>query len=312
MARDLRCHQARSTYEDYARTVRLHIIPHLGHIKVQDLHPENVARWLALAAHCHGRPSTITLAHMHLKQALGQALDWRLVPANVAAIIKPPAAKKDRQRKQLQTWTEEEANLFLDAADMHSAYGPIWRVSLATGMRRGELLGLRWEDVAWETRELRVRQSVGPIANRPTIGPTKTDTSIRDIPVTDDLLQELRQHRIRQNERRLALGELWHDNDLVFASEVGTPVSPRNLYREYRRLVDMTHVPQIKIHGQRHTHATWAIKAGIDPKTVSERLGHDVTMTLRLYTHPDEETHRQAAQTLDEKIARRRRPPALG
>jgi integrase len=295
------------TFADYKYQVTKYILPHLGEAKVQQLHPEHVVEWhTILRTHFngHGGTRTISVAHQRLKQALDQAVTLGLVSRNVAALVKPP--QEDDRAKALHTWTEEEARTFLDVADEHGIYGPIWRVSLATGMRRGELLGLRWQDIVWDACILRVRQAVSMVKGTVIVGPPKTEFSIRDIPVTEDLMEVLQEHQARQNERRLATA-VWRDHDLVFPSAVGTPVNPNNLLREYYQLLQRAGVPPIHIHDQRHTHASWAIREGIDPKTVAERLGHrDVLTTLDRYTHIDQETHRAAAQTLGRKVTRRR------
>jgi len=206
------------------------------------------------------------------------------------------------ERPERSTCTPEQARTFLSVSREYCIYGPIFRISLTTGMRRGELLGLRWSDVNWSAKVLRLRQSIGAVHNRMMPGTTKGSRSNRDVDVTDALLADLKDHRACQNERRLALSQAWDDLDPVFCSEVGTAIQAPNLYREYRRLKEIAGVPHIAIHDQRHTVASWAIAAGMDPKTAAERLGHDPKVLLGIYTHSSTAQRRHAAQTMDDQL----------
>ncbi len=190
------------------------------------------------------------------------------------------------ERAERPTWTTEQAQAFLAVSRQHCIYGSIFRISLATGVRRGELLGLRWADIAWQAQLLRVRQSVGPIHTSMTPGSPKSSSSNRDVTVADALLADIKDHRARQNEQRLKIGPAWHDLDLVFCSEVGTAIQASNLYHEYRRLEALARGPHIAIHDQRHTVASWAAATGSDPKVL-----------LGLYTHRGTAQRQRAAQT---------------
>jgi integrase len=272
---------AAKTVDDYERTIRVHISPALGAIQAQKLTPDVVQKFYGdkLAAGCS--PRTVELCHLRLSQALDQSVKLGLLTRNVAALVTPPRVP----RKPRQTWDEEQARRFLAVADQ-SGRGPIWIVALATGMRRGELLGLRWQDVDFERGILSVRQTVGALRGKPDVKPPKTRSSIRDVPVPVEVMAALREHRRRQNEQRLALGPVWEDNDLVFAAANGRPIYPDNLKRDFERLVHLAGVPRIRIHDQRHTHVTLAIAAGADIGAVSQRIGHSRTsITMDVYHH---------------------------
>jgi len=287
------------TQVDYRWEIQHHVLPYLGAMKVQSLEPRHITGWHTDLRKAGKSPRAIRQAHLRLSQALEQALTHGVVPRNVAKIIKPP---KQDERPERPTWMTEQARAFVATAQKHCAYGPIFRLSLVTGMRRGELLGLRWSDIDWKAKVLRLRQSIGPVHNKMTADTTKNRRSDRDVDVTDALLDDLREHRRRQNEQRLKAGPAWYDLDLVFASEVGSAIQAPNLYREYRRLEELAGVPHIAIHDQRHTVASWAVAAGIDPKTAAERLGHDPRVLLGIYTHSNKHLRRQAAQTLENAI----------
>jgi integrase len=152
-------------------------------------------------------------------------------------------------------------------------------------MRRGEALGLRWSDIDWSGKCLVISQAVVMVAGKCTFSQPKSRKR-RTIPLTAEMLQALCEHRVRQNERRLALGDIWRDHGLVFPSAVGTPVNACNLAPEYRKLAGRAGVPYIPIHGIRHTVATLAIASGQDIRTVSDLLGHARTsITTDIYSH---------------------------
>ena len=288
------------TVANYTDATRWYILPFIGTLKIQDLQPKHIVAWHATLRKAGKSPHAIGLAHQRLSQALDQAETLGLVPRNVAAKVKPP---QQEQRPERPTWTVPQARAFLATARAHCGYGPIFRVALATGMRRGELLGLRWADIDWQAGLLHIRQSIGPVQHTMTPGTPKTRRSQRTVAVATDLLDALKEHRRQQNEQRLRVGPVWQDADLVFASEVGTPIGDSNLHREYHRLVALAGVPYITIHDQRHTVASWAIAGGVDPKTTAERLGQHVSMTLERYTHTSTRQHRVAAEILDTLLA---------
>jgi integrase len=282
------------SYETYERLIRVHLKPGLGAIRVQQLRPEHLQQFYAakLAAGCGKR--TVEMCHMRLSQALKMAVEHGQVARNVAQVVHPPRARA----REMQTWSRDEAQRFLAVVDQ-SAYGPIWPVVLATGMRRGEVLGLRWCDIDFEHRVIHVRQSAIMVGGKMQIGPTKGDRSRAIHGIPPSILTALREHKARQNARRLEMGPLWQDRGLVFCSEVGTPIYGQNLAREYDRLVKLAGVPRIRIHDQRHTNATLLLDDGWDVKVVSERLGHaDIATTLRTYYHVTQRRHEEAGDRL--------------
>jgi integrase len=287
------------TYANYQDEVRRYIRPYaINSLAVQDLRAKHVLAWHTALRNAGKSPHAIHNAHLRLQQALDQAVSLGIVPRNEAKLIKPPAEERKPERP---TWTADEARRFLEHVATGSIYGPIWRLSLATGMRRGELLGLRWADINWQERCLRVTQSIGPVHHVMLTGTPKSKAGERELALTEPVLEVLRQHRAQQNARRLALGPAWQDHDLVFCSDIGTPINPSNLYREYHKLVAAAGVPYITIHDQRHTASTWAVAAGVDLKSLSEVFGHeDVQTTLDKYTHTSKHRRRQAMQAIDD------------
>jgi integrase len=269
------------TYAGYEDTVRLHILPTLGAVRVQKLTPSMLQGFYndKLAAGCGAR--TLRLCHIHISQALNLAVKQGLVARNVADSVTPPRYTP----KEMATWDADQARQFLSVAH-RSSHGPLWIVALATGMRRGEVLGLRWKDVDFERGVLRVWQTVGVLHGVLEIKAPKTRSSRREIRVPAAVIELLREHKRRQNERRLALGAAWQDHDLVFTVGHGGPIHPDNLKVDYDRLVKLAGVPRIRIHDLRHTRITLAIQQGAPIKLVSEEAGHShVSITLGTYAH---------------------------
>lgn len=281
------------TIESYSRSVEKEIIPIIGAVSVQkltysvlqDFHDELLAR-----KRDQGRKGvrTVRIAHQCLLGALSDAVQRGIITTNAVERVKLPRNDKAEQK----TWTPEQTRHFLSVA-ARSAYGPLWIIVAATGMRRGEVLGLRWCDVDFDAGTISVRQTVVDVRGKPYIKATpKTRAGQRTIPIQTIILDELRAHRTAQKVRRVAVGEDWNDHGLVFAANNGNPISPRNAAREYTRLVKESGLPYIRIHDQRHSFASSAIEGGADIKAVSEILGHtDVRTTLNIYAHTSRKQH---------------------
>lgn len=173
-----------------------------------------------------------------------------------------------------------------------------------TGMRRGEVLGLRWADVDLRAGHLSVRQTITASNHRLIIGPTKTARSRRRIELDPEMIDVLRRHRKAQVEERLAIGARWVDNDLVFCRADGEPVQPDWFTRYFIRLKGKLDVTQIRgPHDLRHTWATLALKAGVHPKVVSDRLGHStIAITLGSCSHVSPTLDADAANTVASQI----------
>lgn len=293
--------KAPRTYEGYRYTIRTYVEPYLGRIKVQDLRPTQVQSWMTSLRGSGKGQRTVELAHLRLCQALDQAVKLGVVARNAARSA--TVAQTEEKGKEMVTWTAEQARTFLEVATREGIYGPIWLVSLATGMRRGELLGLRWADVDVEHEVLRVRQSVGLLKGAGVIGDLKSCSAQRDIPVEPEVIAALEGHREGQNKQKASLGDAYQDHGLVFASAVGTPINPNNLLRDYYSLLIAAGVPRIRIHDQRHTHVTWAMEEGGDLKTVSLRVGHSETgITADLYQHVSDKMSREVSRKIGRKL----------
>jgi len=186
-------------------------------------------------------------------------------------------------------------------------YGAVIYLALMTGLRQGELLGLRWQDVNLEADVLCVRQTCqwlpreGFVFRQP-----KTHRGTRPVALSRATVERLRQHRLKQLEERLGVGPAYEDNGLVFANRLGAPVHPTNLRKVWLQILDRTGLGRLRFHDLRHAHASLLLQQGIHPKIVSERLGHStVGITLDIYSHVVPSLQVEAANRLDELLAKR-------
>jgi integrase len=230
-----------------------------------------------------------------LRTALAQGKLWGIVPRNAADGVKAPAGERE-----MRCLDERQTAAFLAATRGWTRYDALFRLALATGMRLGELLGLRWEDVDWETGTIHVRRSLSwPRYGNPELLPPKSAASRRAITVDATTLAILREHRERQEREREAAGVAWQNLNLVFCTRDGGFVMERRIQRLMPRAAERAGVPRIRFHDLRHTHATLLLRQGRNVKEVSERLGHaNVGITLRTYAHVLPDQRAEAARVI--------------
>jgi integrase len=202
----------------------------------------------------------------------------------------------------LSVWDDEQVRLFLNTAKSNRTY-IAFLLALSTGMRQGEVLGLSWSDVNWSSSTIAVRQAYTKSFKGHALQETKTASSIRTVALPSQVLEALRQHRLKQAEERLAIGEKYNDQGLVVQSQVGTPIGPRNLLRTWYSLLKKSKLSPIRFHDLRHTHATLLLLQGVHPKIVSERLGHSsIQITLDTYSHLLPNMQAAAAESFGELL----------
>ncbi len=291
-ARDVRP----STHLSYRSTVRLYIAPRLGKFKLERLRPLDLERLVSGLLESGQSARVAAYALRVAKMALKQAVLWQLVPRNVAEAVRPPRAV----RREMSVWTGAEAKAFLEFTRPHRLHA-LFVLALTTGLRRGELLGLRWADVDFEAGRLSVRRIVVHTQGALELGEPKTATSRRTIPVAPGVIAALREHRERQALERTVVGAAYQDQGVVFASEVGTLTHPRNIERVYYNHLKRSGARRIRFHDLRHTAASLMILKGVPPKVVSRMLGHaSVAFTLQVYVHVFEEQEEEATLDLDD------------
>jgi integrase len=290
-----------ATARRYRDLIDQHMIPVIGSIRLGKLNPADVQRLYAdrLATGL----SNTSVRHMHsvLHHALDDAVKWGLVNRNVTDAVDPPR----RSAPEMTVWSREDVTRFLNAAT-DDPLEPLWTLALLTGMRRGELLGLKWGDIDLDAGTLSVRRTLSRGTGSELIeGAPKTKTAQRRIALPATAVESLRHHRARQNEYRLELGSVWEPNDYVFTNDVGRYLHPNSLTRQFTLAITRAGVPRIRFHDLRHTSATLLLAQGVHPKIVQERLGHaNIAMTMDRYSHVTRDMQQQAAEALELAISR--------
>jgi len=230
-------------------------------------------------------PRSVDYIHVTLQKALSQAMRDDLVPRNVAAGEHP---RSSRTRREIKALTSDQARALLTAArgERNEA---LYVVAVHTGLRQGELLGLKWADLDLAGRRLSVRRALKVTVHGLDFGPPKNRASRRSVPLSKTAAAVLRVHRTRQNEERLRLGDLWQDHDLAFPNRIGKPLDHNNLYyREYKPLLQKAGLGDegFTFHSLRHTFATELFNQHKRPKIIQSLLGHSsITQTMDTYSH---------------------------
>lgn len=278
------------TYERYEEIVRLHVVPILGHHQLQKLTAQHLQTFYTRKRQEGLSATTIASFHNVLHKALDRAVKWSLVPRNVCELVTPPR----RERFEVQTLTVEQTRQLLKAAHGHYLEA-LFHLALATGMRRGELMGLKWQDIDFATGTLQVRRTLSRIPSKLSAergrgfeeAEPKTKKSRRSIVIAPFAMETLKQHRLRQREAKLQAGPAWKEHDYVFCTSVGTHLHPdRDILSQLKILLKKAGLPPIRFHDLRHSVATLLLSTGIHPKVVQEILGHSqISITMDIYSH---------------------------
>lgn len=314
-----------STLDSYREKCELHIIPHLGKVKLVELSAAHIRQWLLELSRKPSQhtpkkprpgerparpprlsPRTQAYCYAVLRRALNDAVKEKLINENPALLVEPPAV----QRREVEPPTREEIGKILGAAagDRLWAY---WVVVLALGLRRGEGLGLRWDDIDLDRATVRIRGSVqrvrvideetGRRVGRLELKGLKTSASAATLALPRSVVEALREHRKAQAAERLA-AKIWVDSDLVFTTRIGTPIEPRNINRAWNALCDRAGVRRIRVHDLRHACASLLL-GRVDLKVIQATLRHTkLSTTADVYAHVLEDVRREAAEGMDEEL----------
>jgi len=278
-----------STFDSYRRNMKLHVLPPIGARSLQQLTApilNGLYGQLMARAGFRGRPlsaKTVRYIHTIVHKSLSDAVDAGIVPNNVADRAKPPRPDR-RSSTEIQCWEPQELARFLDHV-AGTRLAAAWRLAAMTGMRRGEVLGLRWSDIDLDARRLSVRQAVVSVAYA-VLHSTPKSHQARVIDLDPVTVEQLCAHRRAQQLERAKWGSDYCDQELVVTTENGEPIHPDSFSQAFQRLVKNAGLRRIRLHDLRHTHATLAVKAGVPVKVISERLGHESpAFTLKQYAH---------------------------
>ncbi len=289
------------TYERYESIVRVHIKPAIGRVKLKALTPGHARALYRSKLDVGLSPRTVNYIHVTLHKALSQAVSDDLVQRNAAQVKAPRPEKPEIRPLSL----DQARKLILTAYEIEDRYGALYVVALHTGLREGEMLGLRWDDLDIEatTPTLQVRRTLSETRTGHKFELPKSGKG-RLIKLSRKTVEALRSHRVRQAEEKLRLGSLWQDNGLVFPTTTGTTTSGTNLLgRHFKPLLKQAGLPTIRLHDLRHTCATILLMAGKHPKFVQEMFGHaNISITLDTYSHVIEGMDGGLADAMDDAL----------
>ncbi|MFI5911583.1 tyrosine-type recombinase/integrase [Dactylosporangium sp. NPDC051541] len=285
------------TYEGYESAVRNHLIPALGRRRLTGLQVQHVRAFLDAFKQSDSKPSVRQVQYVHavLRNALQHAMREELLARNVATLVKVTSPRY-KVGKGLDV---EQVKALLKAAQGHRLYA-LYIVAATMGLRRGELLGLRWEDIDLDNGTITIEMTVQRAGGKLHIQDTKTESSESVLPLPEITRKTLQQHQDMQAKERVELAEAWKDHGLVFPSEVGTPMEPRNLARHFAGLRERAGITDVRLHDFRHTVVTVLMELGVPPHIVQAIARHsDVKLTLKIYAHSNLAEMRKALDKID-------------
>ena len=329
---------AATSYEDAKSELKRVIIPALGSLKLSQIQPLHIQKlyddmaengYYKYGKHYQYSSTTIKRYHAILSSCLTQAVYWQLIEENPCKRVRPP---KTERRREIKAFTLEEAQIFLSFLDEpymvvsrgrekkngtpsaeHEEIKKIplqlktfYYMALFGGFRRGELLALMWNDIDFDTNTVNVDKSLVRTQEQGVIiKTTKNRTSDRSVVLPAECMGLLRRHKLAQKKHRLAVGSYWNDRNMIFTQDNGNPLDPDTPSKIFRKIIKRYNtdhddkLPEISLHGLRHTSATLLISGNLDVKTISARLGHaDTSTTLNIYSHALKKRDEEAAKTL--------------
>jgi integrase len=284
----------------YRQLIRDHLKPALGPIALTKLRPEQVQKLYASMLERGSSPKTISNTAGVLHAALQQAMRWRLVSGNIASLVRPPR----RQRPDFQVVNSDQVHQLLAAAEAASdPLTPMWALALGTGMRQGEILGLRWRDVDVDRGLLAVQHSLVHPNCEFILAEPKTASSRRLIHLSPALVGRLVRHRMTEAEAALRAGRAYELAGFVFRRTDGRPLSASIVLKAWHRALDRADLPRMRFHDARHSVATILMDRLRNARLVADVLGHaNVSTTLQMYAHTTATQHEQAAAVLGEAL----------
>lgn len=282
------------TVELYQNNLRLYINPSLGHIPLSKLNAQHIEDFLTDMEEKELGEWSIKRAFSILNAALNSAVTKDLILKNPANKVEKPKVS----RKSMKVWEPDYTFDFLAKTNGKSRYWIAMYLAIMTGMRQGEILGLRWSDIDFNNKSLHIQQTV--TKRRRIKDGAKTPTSIRSVALSTDTIESLKEHRSIILQERLFEGESYQNNDLVVCTGKGGPANANNIYRAWTRFIEKHEAPHITFHDLRHTHVAMMIKQGVHMKVISERLGHSsISVTMDIYGHLLPNMQSDAAELMD-------------
>ena len=288
-----------NTYLQYSQIVHQHIVPILGKILLKGLRPDHVQSLYTKKLASGTSPNTTRMIHAVLHRALNHALSLGLVIRNVSDVVTRPKVP----HKEMKTLDDYQVRQLIQAAE-GTRFQILFWIAVTTGLRQGEILGLKWSDIDWQTGRMQIQRQVqrrkgeGLVFCEP-----KSASGRRVITLGKATLERLRAYKERQYKEMLVAGDKWQDYNLIFPTPIGTPLDCSNVLKAYKKCLKEAGLPNLRFHDLRHTAATLMLQEGINPKIVQERLGHaDISLTLNTYSHVLPSMQKEAAEKMDELL----------
>jgi integrase len=278
------------TAELYREQVDRYVNPRIGRVKLEKVGPGHIQRAIGNIADTAGIPTANKVRRL-LLQAFAKAVQWRYLADNPCEAVDP----LKEPRVEWTLWTPDQVRTFLDHVADHRLYAAFYLL-VGTGLRRGELLGLQWEDLSGN--QLRIQRSYTILGGRPAWSEPKTQSGRRTVTLADDVMERLKVHRVLQLQEgsQAQPGE----PNVIFSRPDGRPISPQTFYKMWTRLQDEAGLPRIRIHDLRHLHISLLVQLGFDPRVIADRVGHsDPGFTLDRYSHSFAARREAAAVNLD-------------
>lgn len=305
-----KAHVSPKTHERYEELLLKNVAPVIGSIALTKIDASKLDHaWAKLLA--SGRrdskgglsPRTVHHCRRVMLTAMDQAVRWKMIPSNPVALTRPPKI----ERAQMAAYGAPETAKMLAALEGSRMFIPALLASLC-GLRRGEILALRWENVDLKAGSVAIRQSAEQVGTEVRYKEPKSGKA-RTVALSSTVVDEMKRHRAAQAEEQLKLGIRPDARSFVVAQIDGKPLKPTSLTHEWTRLIAKTDLPQIRFHDLRHSHATQLLAAGVHPKIASERLGHStIGITLDLYSHVMPGMQANAAEQVDAAIKAAKKP----
>lgn len=299
------------SYARYERIMKRHIIPAMGRIPLQKIKPMHIKSYQSqklkkgrLDGKEGGLSNKTVRMHIHtLSQALKYAVGLQVLKSNPCEHVKAPKAK----RPKINYLEDDQVNIMLKHIKNHGKSWDYVFFSLAvhTGMRRGELLGLSWDNINFNNATIHVRDTLQRVRGEGIIlkDYTKSEAGQRSIDLSDKLITLLKNHKKNQLEQRLKHEGKYQDNNMVFCNKDGSYVNPGSVTRRFNNYLEAAGVKKIRLHDLRHTHASLLLKTGVQPKIVQERMGHSsIAITQDIYSHLFPSMQKEAAKKMDDLI----------
>lgn len=287
-----------STLMGYRDRIVLHMYPHFQNIRLEDINEIRIRKWMKWLFEKLSSGNAVDSFKL-FRQMIRKAIRKRILQYDPFDEIETPKF----ERKKMEVWTKHDIDKLLSIS-VNSVYYPVFYLAIATGMRQSEILGLQWDAVNFDNNTISVR-SVLDHKTRQIVEKTKTASSTRSVLVSDECMDMLRKHRIKQKERKLSLGTGYTDSDMVCTTEIGTQIRARNLLRAYYHYIQRAGLKRITFHELRHTHATILLSEGLEPAIIKDRLGHSsIDVTIDIYSHVTSNMQKLAADTIAKVMKR--------